>query len=84
MPARQRAASDSAVKIGAKVRAQRVRKNKSRDKLGREIGKTGQQVARYESGENEISSVMLERIADALDCDTADFHNSKNKPPEGE
>ena len=84
MPAiNRRAASDSAAKIGAKVQARRVRQGMSRDKLGHAVGVSGQQIARYESGANRISSPVLEKMADALDCEPGDFLNHKRKP-EGE
>jgi len=73
MPANGRAASSSAVKIGANVRAHRGRQRKSRDELGHEVGVSRQQIARYEAGENNITIDTLERLAKALGCSKNDL-----------
>ena len=73
MPASKRAISPSAAKIGERIRQRRMRKRLSLDQLGHDIGKSGPQIARYESGENEIKFGTLERIAAALGCSPVEF-----------
>lgn len=63
----RRAASEIDKEVSARVRAVRLSKRISQDKLGSAIGVTFQQVQKYESGENRISIGRLCGIAAALD-----------------
>ena len=52
--------------VGARVRAQRMAKGLSQERLATELGVTYQQIQKYESGKNQISTGNLNRIARAL------------------
>jgi len=45
--------------IGSKIRLAREEKNLSREQIGRKLGVSQQQIARYENGENRISADKL-------------------------
>jgi transcriptional regulator with XRE-family HTH domain len=61
------------VHVGARVRAERVRRGLSQTELGQAIGVTFQQIQKYERGANRISASMLVRIARAVDVAIEDF-----------
>ena len=52
--------------VGARLKAQRMANGLSQEKLAAELGVTYQQVQKYESGQNQISSSRLNRIASIL------------------
>jgi transcriptional regulator with XRE-family HTH domain len=56
-----------------------VRKRISRDQLGHNIGKSGQQIARYESGENIPSAVTLQKLASELECSPLDLLDGRGE-----
>lgn len=60
--------SDLDVLIGAKIRAARIAKGMSQEKLGEHIGLTFQQIQKYERGKNRISAGRLDQMAQVLDC----------------
>ncbi len=59
--------------VGARVRAERVRRGLSQSALANAIGVTFQQVQKYERGANRISASMLLRIANSLDVRVAEL-----------
>jgi|SRR6185295_19831628 transcriptional regulator with XRE-family HTH domain len=61
------------VEVGRKVRALRLNKNMSQERLAEALGLTFQQVQKYERGTNRISAGRLQRIAKILDVQTAVF-----------
>jgi transcriptional regulator with XRE-family HTH domain len=52
--------------IGARIKAARNDIGFSREQVGRKLGVSQQQIARYESGENNISAERLLKLADIL------------------
>ncbi len=50
-------------KIGPKIKEARKARGLSREQVGRKLGVSQQQIARYESGENKISADKLAVIA---------------------
>jgi len=61
------------VEVGRKVRALRLNKDMSQEKLAEALGLTFQQVQKYERGTNRISAGRLQRIAKILDVQTSVF-----------
>jgi transcriptional regulator with XRE-family HTH domain len=61
------------IEVGRKVRALRLERNMSQEKLGDALGLTFQQVQKYEKGSNRISAGRLQRIAEILGVPTAAF-----------
>jgi transcriptional regulator with XRE-family HTH domain len=61
------------IEVGRKVRALRLERNMSQEKLGDALGLTFQQVQKYEKGANRISAGRLQRIAEILGVPTAVF-----------
>jgi len=61
------------VEVGRKVRALRLNKNMSQERLAEALGLTFQQVQKYERGTNRISAGRLQRIAKILDVQTSIF-----------
>lgn len=59
--------------IGARVRAARIEKGMSQEKLGELLGLTFQQVQKYEKGTNRIAAPRLIEISIALDKPLAYF-----------
>ncbi len=53
-------------KIGLKIKEARLFKEFSREAVGRRLGVSQQQIARYESGENKVSAEKLLILADIL------------------
>jgi transcriptional regulator with XRE-family HTH domain len=53
--------------MGALLKTQRIARGMTQRQLGDFVGVSGQQISRYESGSNVISSVMLQTLARALD-----------------
>lgn len=58
-------------KIGQRIRAARIAKGLSQEKLGEELGLTFQQVQKYEKGTNRVSGGRLLKIASLLDTSVA-------------
>jgi transcriptional regulator with XRE-family HTH domain len=52
--------------IGLGIRALRISRDVSQERLAAEIGVTFQQVQKYEKGMNRVSGSRMQRIADAL------------------
>jgi transcriptional regulator with XRE-family HTH domain len=52
------------LEVGRRVRAFRLQKGLSQEKLGDELGLTFQQVQKYEKGTNRIGAGRLQRIAE--------------------
>jgi transcriptional regulator with XRE-family HTH domain len=61
------------IEVGRKVRALRLNKNMSQERLAEALGLTFQQVQKYERGTNRISAGRLQRIAKILDVQTSVF-----------
>jgi transcriptional regulator with XRE-family HTH domain len=61
------------IEVGRKVRALRLERNMSQEKLGDALGLTFQQVQKYEKGANRISAGRLQRIAEILGVPTTAF-----------
>jgi transcriptional regulator with XRE-family HTH domain len=59
--------------IGAKVRALRMRKGLSQEKLGDMLGITFQQVQKYEKGANSIATCRIPAVCEALGVTPSDL-----------
>lgn len=72
------------VEVGRRVRAFRLQKGLSQEKLADQLGVTFQQVQKYEKGTNRIAAGRLQRIAEILDVPITDFfsqHRSSGAAP---
>jgi transcriptional regulator with XRE-family HTH domain len=54
------------IEVGRRVRALRLEKGMSQEKLGNQLALTFQQIQKYENGTNRIGSGRLQRIAQIL------------------
>ena len=54
------------VEVGRRVRALRLEKGMSQEKLGNQLARTFQQIQKYENGTNRIGAGRLQRIAQIL------------------
>jgi transcriptional regulator with XRE-family HTH domain len=61
------------VEVGRRVRAFRLNKGLSQEKLGDELGITFQQIQKYEKGVNRIGAGRLQRIAEVLGVPVSEF-----------
>jgi transcriptional regulator with XRE-family HTH domain len=66
--------------IGNQIRQQRVRAGKSQEWLGQQIGKTFQQVQKYERGANRVSAGVLLEIAGVLGLSILIFYPTPESP----
>jgi transcriptional regulator with XRE-family HTH domain len=64
------------IEIGQRVRAFRLHKGLSQEKLADQLGITFQQVQKYEKGTNRIGAGRLQRIANVLGIPVSDFFTS--------
>jgi transcriptional regulator with XRE-family HTH domain len=71
------------IKVGIKVRALRLERQMSQEKLGDALGLTFQQVQKYEKGTNRISAGRLQRIAAILEVPVSVFFADANPPAGG-
>ena len=62
--------------IGEKIELHRLTKRQSRNFLGKEIGKSYQQVQNYEYGKNKVAASVLFKIAKILKVKIEDFFPS--------
>lgn len=69
----KRAGSDADQQIGARVRAARMARGMSQERLGEALGITFQQIQKYEKGTNRVAVSTLFKIAAALDVAPADL-----------
>lgn len=69
--------------IGQQIRMRRIQSNVSQVDLGKGIGVSFQQVQKYESGQNRVSSSMLYEIAGYLGAPTAFFFDGLPEPGSG-
>jgi transcriptional regulator with XRE-family HTH domain len=72
----KRGADSLDVEIGQRVRAFRLHKGLSQEKLADQLGITFQQVQKYEKGTNRIGAGRLQRIANVLGIPVSDFFTS--------
>jgi transcriptional regulator with XRE-family HTH domain len=68
------------VEVGRRVRALRLNKGLSQDKLGVALGITFQQIQKYEKGTNRIGAGRLQRIAEILGVPVSEFFSSESSP----
>jgi transcriptional regulator with XRE-family HTH domain len=61
-----RRADERDAKIGNRIRALRLKREKSQVALAEQIGVSFQQVQKYEKGANRVGASRLQQIADAL------------------
>jgi transcriptional regulator with XRE-family HTH domain len=54
------------IEVGRRVRALRLEKGMSQEKLGNQLALTFQQIQKYENGTNRIGAARLQRIAQIL------------------
>ena len=54
------------IEVGRRVRALRLEKRMSQEKLGNQLALTFQQIQKYENGTNRIGAAKLQRIAQIL------------------
>jgi transcriptional regulator with XRE-family HTH domain len=71
------------VEVGRRVRAFRLNKGLSQEKLGDELGITFQQVQKYEKGVNRIGAGRLQRIAEILEVPVSEFFAGSSSVPSG-
>jgi transcriptional regulator with XRE-family HTH domain len=71
------------VEVGRRVRAFRLNKGLSQEKLGGELGITFQQVQKYEKGTNRIGAGRLQRIAEILGVPVSEFFAPSSAPQSG-
>jgi transcriptional regulator with XRE-family HTH domain len=64
MPSKQQDPLD--IEVGRRVRALRLEKGMSQEKLGNQLARTFQQIQKYENGTNRIGAGRLQRIAQIL------------------
>jgi transcriptional regulator with XRE-family HTH domain len=69
------------VEVGRRVRAFRLNKGLSQEKLGDELGITFQQVQKYEKGVNRIGAGRLQRIAEILGVPVSEFFATSASEP---
>lgn len=73
------------IHIGARVREERLRANKTQAQLGVHVGVTFQQIQKYERGANRISAATLHRIAELFEMPMGSFfpgsHGGTMIPP---
>jgi transcriptional regulator with XRE-family HTH domain len=72
------------VEVGRRVRAFRLNKGLSQEKLGDELGITFQQIQKYEKGVNRIGAGRLQRIAEILGVPVSEFFASSASVPSAE
>jgi transcriptional regulator with XRE-family HTH domain len=71
-------------RIGARLRALRLRAGLTQVELAQRIGCTHQQLQKYETGANRLAAGRLMRLAEALDCSPAELLESEApKRPRG-
>jgi transcriptional regulator with XRE-family HTH domain len=68
----------SALDIGIKIKEFRKSKGLTQQELAEKIGVTAVTVTRYENNSRKPDFVILNEIADALDCKLADLVNAEN------
>jgi transcriptional regulator with XRE-family HTH domain len=61
------------VEVGRRVRAFRLQKGLSQEKLADQLGVTFQQVQKYEKGTNRIAAGRLQRIGEVLGIPITEF-----------
>jgi transcriptional regulator with XRE-family HTH domain len=69
------------VEVGRRVRAFRLNKGLSQEKLGDELGITFQQVQKYEKGVNRIGAGRLQRISEILGVPVSEFFATSGSEP---
>lgn len=69
------------VEVGRRVRAFRLNKGLSQEKLGDELGITFQQVQKYEKGVNRIGAGRLQRISEILGVPVSEFFATSASTP---
>lgn len=63
----QKAPKPADAQVGSNIRATRIRRSMSQEKLADQIGVTFQQVQKYEKGTNRVGASRLVQIAAVLD-----------------
>jgi len=61
--------------VGEKLKAIRIEKNFSQEKLGEAVGLTFQQIQKYEKGTNRIAASRLYQFAETLNVSILDFYS---------
>jgi transcriptional regulator with XRE-family HTH domain len=61
------------IEVGRRVRAFRLQKGLSQEKLADQLGVTFQQVQKYEKGTNRVAAGRLQRIAEILEVPITEF-----------
>lgn len=64
---------DSEMTVGGMIRKIRTDKNVTRETLAEAVGVTFQQIQKYESGRNKVSTDRLDQIAGALKVPVTQF-----------
>jgi transcriptional regulator with XRE-family HTH domain len=68
--------------VGAQIRAHRLARGCSQERLAEAVGLTFQQIQKYERGANRVSASMLWRIARVLDSPIEAFFEGLPAGPE--
>jgi transcriptional regulator with XRE-family HTH domain len=63
--------------VGRRIRARRIERGMTQEKLGNTLGVTFQQVQKYEKGDNRIGAGRLQQIAEALEVPVAFFFDEQ-------
>jgi len=71
------------IEVGRKVRALRLERDFSQEKLGEALGLTFQQVQKYEAGANRVSAATMVSIARILSVDIGYFFDEMQKKTRG-
>ena len=71
--------SNIAKQIGHRIRIRRAVLNMTQDKLAEILGISQGYLSFMERGSRPIDAEMLEKIAEALECDTSDLLNEKRR-----
>ncbi len=72
------------VMVGRQIREAREHAGLRQDQLGRKIGVSAQQIAKYESGETMINIVRLARLKDALKIKSLDYFMNEEAAEEAD
>jgi transcriptional regulator with XRE-family HTH domain len=67
------------IEVGRRIRAFRLQKGMSQEKLADQLGITFQQVQKYEKGANRIGAGRLQRVSEILDVPIADLYATQKQ-----
>ncbi|HEV7878644.1 helix-turn-helix transcriptional regulator [Bradyrhizobium sp.] len=71
--------ADVGALVGKRIRSRRIEAGMSQENLAKALGLTLQQVREYEKGTQRISSGLLLKIAELLECNVTHFFEHPNR-----